>query len=270
MDARIFATEVHKKVISKFDKRAVVSSFIDDIWAIDLLDISKVKTQNSNYTFILCVIDLFSKYAWAIPLKGKSEKVVLDGFKSIRHFPINLWSDEGTEFYNKSFKKFCKDANINLYHTNSGLKSVFVERFNRTLRERINFYTTEYDTNKFIDALDDIVKDYNNTIHSSTGKKPIDIYKHTELPKPLVLSFGGTPKLKVGDFVRIATNLKTFEKKTLFNNWSYDVYKILKIDSSVAPIVYYLENDKGQKIETLFYENELQKTEIPFYKRRII
>jgi len=121
-EAKIFASEVHKKVIRNFPKREVITSGINDIWAIDLLDVSKAKKINGNITFLLCVIDLYSKYAWVVPIKNKTEKVVLNAFKSIRHFPVNLWSDEGNEFRSKSFKEFCKDAHIKLYHTNTGLK----------------------------------------------------------------------------------------------------------------------------------------------------
>jgi len=282
MESKTFAQEVHKKVVRQFPKRKVITSGVDDIWAIDLLDVQNLKKMNSNYGFLLCVIDLFSKYAWVIPIKTKSEKNVLDAFKTIQHYPSNLWCDEGKEFYNKcdegkefynkSFKKFCEDGHINMYHTNTGLKSVFVERFNRTLREKINFYTTEHNTNRYIDALPQIVKEYNDTINSSTKEKPIDIYNKKVSPHPILLSLPtdkNDEKFKIGDYVRIATNIKTFEKKTSQNNWSYDVYKIFKIDNSVEPIVYYLQNMEGQKIQTLFYAEELQKTKIPFYTRKI-
>jgi hypothetical protein len=184
---------------------------------------------------------------------------------------MNLWSDEGKEFYNKSFKGFCKEAHINLYHTNTGLKSVFIERFNRTLREKINYYTTEHDTNKYIDGLPKIVEDYNTTIGSRTHETPSDIYLKKATPRPHLISIPSSndEKFNVGDYVRVATHINLFEKKTSSNNWSYDVFKIIKIDDSLSPIVYYVENMKGEKIQTLFYSQELQKTDVPFYSRKI-
>ena len=138
------------------------------------------------------------------------------------------------------------------------------------MREKINFYTTEHNTNKYIDALDEIVDNYNNTVQSRTQKKPIDIYLHNAIPKPIDLTLPSNDvKFKINDYVRIATNMGVFEKKTATNNWSYDVYKIIKIDNSIFPIVYYLENDKGKKIQTLFYGQELQKTLVPNFKRTI-
>ena len=86
---------------------------------------------------MLTIIDIFSKYAWVIPLKNKTGNSITKAFESISRRPKNLWVDRGTEFYNSTFEKFLKDNNINMYSTNSKIKSSVAERFNRTILEKI-------------------------------------------------------------------------------------------------------------------------------------
>ena len=106
-------------------------------WSIDLIDRSSLAKYNKNYKFIFTIIDNHTKYAWAIPLKDKSGKSTTTAFKSLiekaKRKPDKIWSDRGKEFYNKTFLDFLKQNEIQIYSTNSDLKAVFVERFNRTL-----------------------------------------------------------------------------------------------------------------------------------------
>ena len=65
------ADELHKPIIRKFEKRKVYSSFRDNIWGADLADMQLLSKFNKGFRFLLCVIDIFSKYGWVIPLKDK-------------------------------------------------------------------------------------------------------------------------------------------------------------------------------------------------------
>jgi hypothetical protein len=123
-----------------------------------------------------------------------------------------MWVDEGHEFYNKEFMAFLKSNDIDMYHTNSELKSVFVERFNRTLREIMNQYFIEHNTDEYINVLQDMIEDYNNKIDSRTKQKPINIYLHNAEPKQKEITGMDNPKFSIGDFVRISKVKKTFEK----------------------------------------------------------
>ena len=80
---------------------------------------SNVKEDNDNVTFILNIIDIYSRYAYSFPLKKKAEEI-LKVFEKLKVLPKNIWSDKGNEFYNSKFKAFCKTHSINLYHTYSG------------------------------------------------------------------------------------------------------------------------------------------------------
>ena len=106
-DAKL-ANELHKPVIKKFSKRKVYSSFKDIIWGVDLADMQLLSRQNKGVKYLLCVIDLFSKHAFVVPLKDKKGASVVKGFEKIVNEsgrrPNKIWVDQGSEFYNKMFK----------------------------------------------------------------------------------------------------------------------------------------------------------------------
>ena len=102
------ANELHKPVIKKFSKRKVYSSFKDNIWGVDLADMQLLRRQNKGIKYLLCVIDLSSKYAFVVPLKDKKGASVVKGFKKIVNEsgrqPNKIWVDQRSEFYNKTLK----------------------------------------------------------------------------------------------------------------------------------------------------------------------
>ena len=120
-----------------------------------------------GFRFLLCVIDIFSKYARVIPLKDKKGISIVNAFqiklKGSYRKPNKIWVDKGSEIYNSSFKKWLKDNDIVMYSTNNEGKSVIAERFIRTLKNKIYKYMTSISKNVYIDKLD-IVKKYSNTI----------------------------------------------------------------------------------------------------------
>ena len=101
------AKELHKPVIRNFKKRTVYSGFKDNIWGADLVDMQLISKLNKGFRFLLCVIDIFSKYAWVVPLKDKKGVSVVDAFKKIlddsNRKPNKIWFDKESEFYNNSF-----------------------------------------------------------------------------------------------------------------------------------------------------------------------
>ena len=111
------------------------------------------------------IIDVFSKYGWAIPLKTKTGPEVMKAFQSLWHkqpAPQKLRTDEGNEFYNKSMKDLLKKNNVQLYSTENEEKSSIVERWNRTIKRNMCNNTMNY-----IDILPNLIKKYNNTYHRS-------------------------------------------------------------------------------------------------------
>ena len=132
--------ELHKPIIRKFNKRKVYSLFKDNLWGVDLADMQLLSKFNKGFRFLLCVIDIFSKYAWVIPLKDKKGISIVNAFKQIsKEFnrkPNKIWVDKESEFYNISFKKWLQDNDIEMYSTNNEGKSVIAERFLRTLKNK--------------------------------------------------------------------------------------------------------------------------------------
>ena len=125
-------------------KKKVYSSFRDDIWGDDLADMQSLSKYKKGYKYLLCPIDLFSKYAWVVHLKDKNtfQKIISEGRK-----PNKIWVDQGSEFYNNSFKDFLKINNIEMYSTYNEGKSVVVERFIRILKNEIFKYMTAISKN---------------------------------------------------------------------------------------------------------------------------
>ena len=77
------ADEIHKPIIRKFKKRKVYSSFRDNIWGVDLADMQSLSKYNKGIKYLLCAIDLFSKYAWVIPIKDKKGTCIVNALKKI-------------------------------------------------------------------------------------------------------------------------------------------------------------------------------------------
>ena len=117
----ILADELHKPVIKKFNKRKVYSQFKDNIWGVDLADMQSLSRKNKGIKYLLCVIDLYSKYAFVIPLKDKKGISIVNSFDKIikqsKRKPKKIWVDQGSGFYNNNFKKWLSDNNIIMYST---------------------------------------------------------------------------------------------------------------------------------------------------------
>ena len=116
----------------------------------------------------MCAIDLFHRYAWVIPLKDEKGTSIVNAFKKIiskARKPNRIWVDQGSKFYNNSFKDFLKINNIEMYSTYNEGKSVLARRFIRTLKNTIFKHMTANSKNVYFDELDDVVNKYNITIH---------------------------------------------------------------------------------------------------------
>ena len=165
--------------------------------------------------------------------------------------------DKGSEFYNASFKKWLQDSDIVVYSTHNEGKSVVAEKFVRTLKNKIYKYMTSISKNMYIDKLDDIVDEYNNTYHTAMKMKPIDLKDNTYISPDKEMN-NKDPKFKVGDHVRISKYKNVFAKGYT-PNWSEEVFVIKKVKNTV-PWTYVIDNLNGEEITGTFYEKELQKT----------
>ena len=199
------------------------SSFKDNIWGVDLADMQLISKYNKSIRYLLCVIDLFSKYAFVVPLKDKKGTTIVNAFQSIlnnskRRKLNKIWVDQGGEFYDTHFKKWLKHNNIEMYSTYNEGKSVVAERFIRTLKSKIYKHMTTISKNVYFDVLNYTVDEYNNTCHRTIKMKPIDVKDDffAEYNEELNEK---DPKFKVGDHVRIS-KFKNVFAKGYTPNWS--------------------------------------------------
>ena len=219
-----------------------------------------ISKYNKGIRYLLCVIDLFSRYAWVIPLKNKKGESIVEEFEKILddsdRKPNKIWVDHGSEFYNNKFKSFLKENDIEMYSTFNEGKSVFAERFIKTLKNKIYKHLTTIGKNVYIDVLDDIVKKYSNTVHSSMKMKDVTDIKYVEYSEETNRK---DPKFKIGDNVRISKYKNIFAKQYT-PNWSEEVFVVNKVQNTV-PWNYFINDLNGEKIKSSFYEKELQKTD---------
>ena len=254
------ANELHKPRRVHFKRRKVKSRSVDHIWSADLVDMQRFARSNKNYKFLLTVIDLYSRYAWAVPLKTKTGSAVRDAFdlilKTSNRVPQKLWVDEGKEFYNATMKQWVKDHNIIMYSTHNEGKAVVVERFNRTLKGRMWRHFTEKATTQYLDVLPQLMVKYNSSKHRSIGMSPTKASLDGKPKDADVHSKQSPAKFKVGDDVRLAVAKRHFEKGYT-PNWTEEVFVVNDVLPTV-PHTYRVQDLMGEVIQGQFYGAELQ------------
>lgn len=240
--------------------RQVIAKGVDQIWAIDLADMGEVASHNDGMRYILCIVDVFSRFAWCFPLRTKSADDVVDAIKPLmlEHKPQFIWSDSGKEFYNAKFKALLKSIGADIYSTYSDHKASIVERFNRTIKTMIWKQFLLSSNRKWVGVLDKLVSDYNNRVHRTLGITPAQARlvenKETVLKTRRPVK-AGEPAFGLGQYVRIAVKKGTFEKG-FHPTYSYQIYKIVGINMS-HPITYLLEDYDGEAIDGSFYEADM-------------
>ena len=257
----ILADELHKPIIKKFEKRKVYSQLKDNIWGVDLAEKKSLSRKNKGIKYLLCVIDLYSKYAFVIPLKDKKGISILNAFdKIIKQYnrkPNKIWVDQGGEFYNNIFKKWLSDNDIIMYSTYNEGKSVVAERFIRTLKSKLYKHMIAIGKNLSYDVLDDVVNKYNNTKNGTIKMKPIDVRDNNNKRVYIDEHNKKRSRFKVGDRVRIS-KFKNIFAKGYTPNWSKEIFIVDKINNTV-PYTYNLKDLNDEEIIGSFYDQELQK-----------
>ena len=210
------AYTLHKPVRRRFKRRCVVVGGPNQQWQADLVDMSRLKKVNDGITFILTVIDVFSKLAWCVPLKNKSAATLVTAFTQLlgNGAPNTLQTDKGTEFFNRPLQKLLKEHGVHHFVThNEETKASIVERFNRTLKTRMWRYFTKHQSVRYIDVLQAFMRSYNDTYHRSIGMAPSEV-NSTNQETVWQRLYGhesvGTPKFRVGDRVRISKAKRHF------------------------------------------------------------
>jgi hypothetical protein len=262
--------ELHKPARRKFVQRCTQMRGIDDTYQIDLVEMIPYAKQNRHYKYILTIIDIFSKYAWAFPIKNKTSLCVMNEMKKLfneGHVPKNIHSDMGKEFYNAKFRQLMNEYNINHYSTFTSKKAAIVERFNRTLKNNMWQKFHLQGSHNWIKILPSLLWKYNNTKHRTIQMKPNEVSKHDEsrLLKTVyknVLYFDDQYfKFRVNDYVRISKFKSVFEKGYM-PNWTTEIFQITSVQPT-QPVTYLLKDYQNNEIKGAFYAKELQKVAHP-------
>ena len=241
---KIFIDEIYWKAPMKnYETNKITYNHIDEIWSIDLADFSDYKiSNNKGYRYIFIIIDNFSKFFWAIPLKNKYSQTITNEFSNIlttsKRKPNKLESDRGSEFYNSVFQNFLKSKNIHHYSRYTDKGPSIAERVIRTVRNLLKKPVFEKGRADWISELPSVIKKYNNTIHNSIKMTPVQASKKSN--QKLVYNNlkddreKQKPKYKLGQLVRTADIKRVFSKGDS-TNWSYKLYTITEVIHDTIP-----------------------------------
>ena len=260
------SNELNKPTINKFPRQKIIVNHINEIHSTDLVDMSQYSKMNRGYKYIFTNIDVFSKIAYAFPLKSKKIGDIKSCFEKIfkNNKPKFIWSDKEPAFLSKEMQQFFKDNNVKIYHTNSHLKAVVIERFNRSLRELMMKKFVKDNNTVWYNILPKLIKTYNNRYHSTIKMAPIEVNKNNEkYIKENIYTYNKTiknPKFKINDLVRISLKRRDlFDKPSANIKWSEELFKIHSINKSNV-VTYKIKDLNDGIIEGIFYERELLKS----------
>ena len=260
------SNEFNKPTINKFPRKKVIVNHINKIHSADLVDMTQYSKMNRGYKYIFTNIDVFIKYAYVFPLKSKKIQDIKHCFEKIfkKNKPKHIWSDKEPSFLSKEMQQFFKDNSVKIYHTNSHLKAVVIERFNRSLRELMMKEFVKNNNTIWYNILPKLIKIYNNRYHSTIKVKPIQVNKNNEkYIKENIYSYNKTSKnpiFKINDLVRISLKRRdVFDKPSSNIKWSEELFKIHSINISDV-ITYKIKDLNDEIIKGIFFERELQKT----------
>lgn len=265
---------LHKPVRRNFKRSHVIVRAIDEQWSADLVDLQKLSKYNKGMKYLLTIVDVFSKYGFAYPLKSKSGPTLTEAFKTIftksKRKPLRLQTDKGTEFLNSTLQRFLKQQNVQHFVTQSETKAQTVERFNKTLKDRMFRAFTIGNTLNYLTLLPSLLKGYNASTHRTIGMAPKDVNLKTQefvwkkAFRQAWLKNKRTGlrrfKFKVGDKVRISKARRTF-KKGYLPGWTEEVFIIRQLVKQ-SPPAYKIEEYDGTMVKGTFYEHELQHVNV--------
>ncbi|KAL3069041.1 hypothetical protein niasHS_016923 [Heterodera schachtii] len=253
---------------NRFRRLKTVPSGLHTDWQCDLCIMDALKEHNDGFRYILVCIDVLSRKIFTAEAESKKSEHMIAAFEKIFKkagvLPNKLYSDAGLEFQAKKMVDYWKQKEIIKHvmyspHLHAGV----VERANRTLKERLYKYFSEKNTKRWVDVLDSIVRNLNNSANRTTGLRPTDVnFKNAAALQNRLYKQGEpsrkTPKFKVGDIVRISKEKGDFSKG-YFPNFTDELFRISKVNPTDPPS-YRIRDQDGEDIKGVFYEQELVKT----------
>ena len=234
------------------------------------MDVQNMQFDNDGVRYLLNVIDCFGRKAVSVPLKSKTGPVVAKGLRAAFQtlgWPRKLQTDQGTEFINDYVSRLTREGKVIHFTTDQELKASMVERFNRTLRNKMGRYMTHRQTPRYLDVLTQLIKNYNNSPHRGLkGLKPVSVNETNQVEvfhrqyDDYLKKRRGKPKFKIGDVVRIALVKTGFVKRT--KKFQKDLYQVVDVVEG-SPPTYKLKHLKDNRlVQGSFYGPQMIKVQV--------
>jgi len=221
----------------------------------DLLDLSQFYKTNNHYRYIMLVVDIFSRKAYAEPLKRKTPNLVLIALKKIFEnsgFPKTIASDNGSEWKNV-LEQYLNEKKIIHRMNQVGDHRVLgiIDRLSRTIKNKIYQNFTENKNTQWVPLLKSIIQTYNDTPHSSLNdmshrSRKISSDTRKIHAKRVKEATGRIENFRIGDHVRILLKKRNFQRG-YDRKWTNSTFQIIKIEGRN----YHLSNDKSYRAHQL-------------------
>lgn len=261
---------LHKQARKNYIRARILVGHPNELCQADLVDVHNLARQNNGNTFLLTFIDAFSKVAFVEPLKNKSGEIVAAALDKIllKHRTSKLQTDQGKEFLNTKVKQVLKNHFVVHYTSqNKNIKCAIIERFNKTLRNKLYKHFTGNETKSYLGVLDKFVSHYNNSKHQTIGMPPSHVNRKNErMVFKNIYGFNtvrdflrqeNTVRFKLGDSVRIQYDKAVFDRGYEVQ-WSDEIYTICNINNKGRPL-YTVSGASGKILRKRLYAEELQK-----------
>ena len=262
--------QVHTRSPKNSPTEKIIVGYIDEMWDADILQLPTENPKaNKNYRYMLGVIDLFSRHAWACLLKTKTAEETLNAFQSILSRGRKcdkLRTDAGGEFTGSRFQKMLKNKDIQHMTAYGEVKANYIERWNRTFQDKLYRWMYQNNTTVWVNVIDDILESYNNTTHGTTGFRPAQVttenalalYEKVYIPilnkrasERLIFSFN------IGQLVRLSLFIHKF-KRGYTQNYTEEIFRVVATIPSHPPR-YKIEDLEGETVEGSFYAEDLKE-----------
>ena len=225
---------------------------------IDLVEVHQLSDYNDGFKYLFNAIDIFSRFAFSIPMKSKTAASTLQAFKSVLQqavtYPESVYSDRGAEIKNTLFFTFCREHNIKVMFADTSVHAAYVERFNRSLKTLLykHYWHWENESSPFVDVVEKLVKTYNERYHRGIGMSPSEGEKSKNASKirnihekKYARVKRKKPKFKVGDEVRVSV-LKSKFSREYHQRFREEVFKIKSVSTKLPIPTYTLSDYKGR------------------------
>jgi len=245
--------------------------YLHQQWQLDIMYAIDLKEWNDGVKYLLVVMECFSRKIFVTHMKDKSTETTITCFDDIHtHIgstPNTLYMDKGSEFNSHAFKNYCNEFGINPIYSESSTKAALVERAQRTLQGIMYRFMGYYNTKRYIDQLDDIVKTFNSKVNRTIKMSPNNAYQIENHSKVLInletyynkmVNKQKKPRFNLGDKVRILRlipgNVRPKGYKPTFSD---EIFQIHHVNTRLPLPRYYLKDVNNEIIKGSFQSHEL-------------